>query len=123
MLASLNSTDITKLINESSYKMDSEDVYENWTDGNFREHRVIARSKISGSFEVALYGQDGYDTKKFLELWNGAVRNHIVTILVYVANEGKMRAIEAYYEIAGKSHRQLSSGKYLDILSIKLEER
>lgn len=123
MLVSLNNIDITDHISESSYKVNSEDSYENWLDGNFREHRIVTRQRISGKFEIALYGRDGWTTKKFLAEWKKATKNNVVNLVVYVCNEDRYANIEAFYEIAGKKHLQLSSGAYLDVLTVTLEER
>lgn len=123
MLVTVNNVDITKYINPKTYKMNAEKEYESWLDGNYREHRIYTRTRIEGSFEVALYGQDNMLTQDFLDLWEGAVENEIVTMLVYVQNTNKMEAIEAYFEFDGKFHREMINGNYCDILTVKITER
>lgn len=115
-------TDITKYINESSYNVNAESQYKAWEDGNAVEHRIHIRDKVKGSFQVALYGQDGMDTKAFLRNWNEGVKNNIATIMIYVTNLAENKIIEAHYSIECSSHRKLNDGRYLDILDIKLEE-
>ena len=123
MLAMVNNTDITEYINKKTYKMNAEKPYISWEDGNFREHRVYPRSKVEGSFEVALYGKNNMLTQNFLDLWNGAVDNELVTMGVFVQNTNKFEMIEAYFEIDGKTHREMINGNYCDILTIKITER
>lgn len=127
MLVSINGVDITPYINEKTYKMNADKTYETWLDGNFREHRIYTRNKITGSFDVSLYGKNGIDTDAFLDIWSGGVENEVATLLVYVQNTNKNEAIEAYYEFEGKFHRKiLSSGntdRFLDKLTIKITER
>lgn len=123
MLVSVNGVDVTEYINPKNYKMNADKPYISWEDGNFKEHRVYPRSKVKGSFEVALYGQNGMLTQNFLDLWNEAVENEIVTMLVYVQNTNKMEAIEAYFEFDGKFHREMINGNYCDILTVKITER
>lgn len=123
MLVTVNNVDITKYINPKTYKMNAEKEYESWLDGNYREHRIYTRIRIKGSFEVALYGQDNMLTQDFLDLWNDAVENEIVTMLVYVQNTNKMEAIEAFFEFDGKFHREMINGNYCDILTVKITER
>lgn len=122
MLAIVNGTDITKHINSKSYKMNSSKNYQSWLDGNYREHRIYTRSKIQGSFTVILYGQDDILTQDFIDNWNGAVDNDVVTITLYVQNTNKMETIEAYFEFDGSFHREMINGEYCDKLSIKIEE-
>lgn len=118
----VNGTDISNYINETSYKVNSSQMFTEWVDGNFVTHRKAIRKKVSGEFVVGLYGQDGMTTKEFLKLWNSAVKDGMITINLYVENEAKNEIIEAFYEIEVDSHRQLSSGEYIDLISIKLEE-
>lgn len=123
MLAEINGIDITNYINEKSYKMNAVKSYESWLDGNFHEHRIYTRTKVTGSFEVALYGKNNMLTQNFLDLWESAVSNDIVTMLVFVQNTNKMEAIEAYFEFEGKSHRKMINGNYCDVLTVKITER
>ena len=123
MLAIVNNVDITEYINPKTYSMNAEGTYESWEDGNYREHRIYIRKKIKGSFEVALYGQNNMLTQNFLDLWNGAVTNNIVTMLVYVQNTNQMEPIEAYFEFSGKFHREMINGNYCDKITIKITEK
>lgn len=123
MLVVVNGTDITDYIDKKSYKMNAEDPYESWLDGNYKEHRIYTRSKIRGSFTVTLYGQDNMDTSAFLQLWNGAVSNKVLTALVYVQNTDSNEAIEAYYSFQGTFHREMVNGLFCDKLSVTITER
>lgn len=123
MLVTINGTDITEYINPKTYKMNAEKSYESWLDGNYREHRIYTRTKVKGSFDVALYGQNNMLTQNFLDLWNGAVVNEIATMGVYVQNTNKFQMIEAYFELDGKFHREMINGNYCDVLTIKITER
>jgi hypothetical protein len=123
MLAVVNGVDITEYINTKSYKVNADKDYESWLDGNRREHRIYTRTRIEGSFEVALYGKDNMLTQNFLDLWEGAVDNEVVTMGVFVQNTNRMETIEAYYEFTGKSHRKMLNGNYCDVLTVKITER
>lgn len=123
MLVEVNGIDITEHIIKKSYSVNSESIYNSWLDGNSREHRIYTRKKVSGSFEVVLYGKGGMTTQAFLQNWNEAVQNNVVTLYVYVNNDDKMEPIEAFYEITGEDHRELNNGDYCNILTIKIEER
>lgn len=44
--------DFTDCIKLPSYNVNSEDVNEDWEDANYETHRVVARKKITGKFEM-----------------------------------------------------------------------
>ena len=123
MLVSINSVDITPDINPKTYSMNAEKAYESWQDGNYREHRIYTRTRIKGSFEVALYGQNNMTTSDFLDTWNAGVTNNIATMLVYVQNLDRNEAIQAFFEFKGTFHREMINGNYCDILKIDIVER
>lgn len=116
-------TEITDLVVVDSYKMDSSQKYESFTDGNRVEHRIITAKKIDGQFSVVLCNKNNCNLEQFIELWNSAVTNGYVTLTVYITNMGKMETINAYYTMATKTHEQLADGTYIDVLEIKVEER
>ena len=123
MLASINGFDLTPYINPKTYRMNAEDVYESWQDGNYIEHRIHTRTRIKGSFDVALYGQNGMTTTNFLNSWNEGVNNHVATMLVYVQNLGYNESIEAFFTFKGTFHRQMINNQYCDKLTIEIVER
>lgn len=123
MLAIINGVDITPYINPKTYDMNAEKEYESWQDGNYVEHRIYIRSRIKGSFDVALYGQDGMTTQSFLDTWNGGVVNNVATLEVYVQNTNQNEAIEAYFDFSGEFHREMINGNFCDVLRIKIMER
>jgi hypothetical protein len=122
MLVSVNGIDITEHIDEKSYKMNSEDYYESWKDGNNREHRIYTGDKIRGEFLLALYGKDGVDMQEFLDIWNSAVDNHVVTLGVYVQNTNTTEMIEAYYTFTSSFHRKILGGNYFDKIKVSIQE-
>lgn len=120
----VNDTDLTAHIVSGSYDISSEDQYESWKDGNFKEHRIIVTSKVSGSFDLACSNRTGSITlAEFLDLWDGAVDNGVITLGLYVPNKDKFELIEAYYEINPKDHILSGDGSFIDVFTIKLQER
>lgn len=116
-------TEITDLVVVDSYKMDSSQIYESFTDGNRVEHRIPIAEKIEGNFDVVLSRKNACDLAQFIDIWNEAVTNGYVLLTVYVTNKGKMETINAYYEMASKQHELTADGTYLDVIEIKVGER
>lgn len=48
----MGGTDYTSKIKMGTYKVNSQPVYEEWTDGNYLTHRVVTRRRLSGSFTM-----------------------------------------------------------------------
>lgn len=120
----VNGHDITNYIVEGTYKMDSEDSYVSWQDGNFLEHRIITGQKISGKFQVVCSNRANSITlSDFLLYWNNAVNNGVVTIGVYVLDTNRFEAIEAYYEIENVKHDRAGDGSFIDVLEITIKQR
>ena len=117
----VNNTDLTPYIVDGSYDVNASDTYESWQDGNFKEHRIIVTSKVSGSFKI------GCDVElslaDFLETWNGAVDNGVLTIGLYVSNKDSFEALESYFDIKNEDHILTAGGKWIDVLNIKIKER
>ena len=120
----VNETNLTPYIVDGSYKVNSDDTYESWNDGNMVEHRVIVTQKISGSFDIACSNRDGsISLSSFLTTWNAAVENGVATIGVWVPNRGSFEAIECYYEMVSKDHILSGDGSFIDVLTVSIKER
>lgn len=123
MLAKIGTTDITELINESTYKVDSTDKFESWEDGNFVEHRVYTRSQVAGSFDVVLGAVRGTTVEQFVSLLDENTTNHVLNKLaVMVNNKGVVQRIDAYYSLDVKKRRTLTDGELVTV-SVKIKER
>ena len=122
-LAIVNDVDITPYINTKTYNVNSEDMYESFENANYVETRIPTRKKVKGSFEVALWGKNDIDLAAFLQIWSGAVDDNILTIGLWIMNENRFEAIDAYYKMVSTKHAELMNGTYIDRLTITIEER
>ena len=120
----VSNTDLTPYIVDGTYKMDTKDAYESWEDGNMMEHRVVVTSKVEGSFDIGCSNRSGGITlAHFLELWADAVDNKVATIGVYVPSVNQFKAIDCYYTITSKEHILSGDGEFIDVLTVKIQER
>lgn len=120
--ATVNGVDITPYLNKKNYKIESKKESESWFDGNNVKHSIYTRSRVQGSFEIALWGKDGMDYAAFLDNWDAAVVNNIVTIGLFCLNENSFKAIQAEFEMSSKKHEKLSNGNFFDRVTIKITE-
>ena len=123
-LAVVNSTDITDYIIKDTYEVNSEPVYTSWEDANFVEHRVYVRDKVRGSFEVITFGTTPRTALvAFLNILKAATSNNVLTIGLYVENEGTFQALNCFYTVESTQHSVTDDGRYVDRAKISIEER
>lgn len=121
-LVIIDGVDISPNVKKYSIKPDKN--YKSWEDGNNVEHRIYTRTRLTGSFEVWLCGVGDYlSLDDFLELWNGAVNNNVITLGLYDQTSNSVKAVNAYFDILPSSHRELSEGLYFDVLKIEVDEK
>ena len=123
-LAVVNSTDITDYIIKDTYEVNSEPVYTSWEDANYVEHRVYVRDKVRGSFEVITFGTTPRTALvAFLNILKAATSNNVLTIGLYVENEGTFQALNCFYTVESTQHAVTKDGRYVDRAKISIEER
>lgn len=122
MLATVNGIDITKYIIKDTYDVNAEPVYESWTDGNFREHRIQIRDRVKGSFDVIFFDDDNTAYQNFLTLLDSATDIDRLTIGLFVLNKSMFQAFEVYYKITAAQHAETSDGRIVNKMSIEIEE-
>ena len=123
-LAVVDSTDITDYIIKDTYEVNSEPVYTSWEDANYVEHRVYVRDKVRGSFEVITFGTTPRTALvAFLDILKAATSNNVLTIGLYVENEGTFQALNCFYTVESTQHSVTDDGRYVDRAKISIEER
>lgn len=122
ILASIAGTDITKYIIKDTYDVNTEPVYESWEDGNFHEHRIYIRDRLTGSFDVIFFDDDNGAYQNFLTLLASATTNRRLSIGLYVVNDSHFGAYEVYYTIKGQQHAETTDGRMVNKMTFELEE-
>lgn len=122
VLAVVASTDISKYIIKNTYDVNSAPIYESWTDGNFHEHRVYSRDRVTGSFDVIFFDDDNGAYQDFLTLLASATNNRLLTIGLFVVNESRFDAFNVYYTITAAQHAETTDGRMVNKMTINLEE-
>lgn len=122
MLFSIDGIDLTPYINETTYQAYSDVEFVQWKDGNYNKHRLDVSSKVNCSFSIALYGKNGINTAKFLEIINNNVKGNKLTVKIFVQNENRIKLCEVFYSIKPAAHRISDVGTVVDIFNVELEE-
>lgn len=101
-LFTIGSTDLTKYEDKDSHAVNRADVYTSWTDGNWNDHRVIARTRVSGS--VVLNFKTDAEYSAFITLLTSARNaNGYYPITVWCSNTKTTESINAFLDVAGET--------------------
>lgn len=98
----INTTDLTKWEDTTQHDVNRQDVWKEWTDANWTTHRVIARTRITGS--VVLNFARETDWTNFLTLLSSA-RNAAgyYPVTVWCSNTGTSETINAFLDVSGET--------------------
>lgn len=121
MLFEVSNTDFTPFIISKSYKMNQQDSYEEWTDGNGITHRNVYRSKISGSFEMKFINRAAYGS--FLSALSTVKTDGYHTVTVFVNNTLSPQTIEAFITIEPSMTAQYTNIPEFEQFNVKVVQR
>lgn len=120
-LLKINNVDFTKYINESTYKMNSESVYEEYTDANFRIHKSEYRTRITGEFMICFTTISDYND--FLDALRAASDGSLVTATVYVGgNVNDIATSNFYFNLKSDKTVKINQSHVLSKLAVIVEE-
>ena len=95
----IGTTDISSYIDIQTYAVNREDVYEEWTDGNWVLHREIARTRRSGTFQVGF--SKAADFASFMALLSSAkTADGYYSVSAYISNTGSSDTFDAYLDVS-----------------------
>lgn len=120
MLFTVNSVDFTSYIVSPSYKVNKQDTFETWVDGNGISHRAIYRTKISGTFEIKFVSPTKYSN--FLTALSAVKTNGYYPVTLYVNNTLASETINAFVTIEPAMTAQYSSGPEVEKFTVKVEQ-
>lgn len=99
-LFTIGTTDLTKWERTEEHDVNRADVYETWTDGNWVDHRVIARTRITGKVVLSFSRQS--DLSAFITLLSSQRdAEGFYPITVWCSNTNTTETLNAYLDVAG----------------------
>lgn len=118
----IGASDWTPWEDIQSHDVQREDVYETWTDGNWIDHRVIARTRISG--KVKLGFDRAVDFAAFAaQLDSARDAEGFYAITVYCQNTGTMETVNAFLDVSTEAKWDLINGRQWQVATIKITGR
>ena len=99
-LFTINTTDLTAYEDKTKHKVNREDLFEEWVDGNWITHREISRTRVSGSVELTFARET--DFSNFMSLLTTARNaNGYYPITVWCSNTNTSENINAFLDVSG----------------------
>ena len=118
----IDGNDLTGFADIQNYSVNQNDVYQNWTDGNWIEHRDVVRRRVEG--EVKLGFAKAADFAAFTALLISARQTGgWYPVTVYVNNTGAVMDIEAFLEVKGAGKWDLKNGRQWVVQTIQITQR
>ena len=121
-IGSSSSGDLSAFADIQNYDVNKTDVYQEWTDGNWIDHREIVRTRIQGT--VTLGFKKTSDWNAFVALLN-ATRNAAgyFPITLWVNNTATSETIDAFLDLAGSGKWDLVNSRFWRVITISVTQR
>lgn len=118
----IGSTDVSEYLDIQSYSMNSTDVYDTWTDGNWIDHRVVTRQRIAGKVKAGFASEA--DHAAFLALLESAKdAESVCTVTAYVNNKGAAATFSAFIDTDGEGRWDLINGRQWLVVNLTITGR
>lgn len=118
----IGSTDLTAYADIQNYNINKADVFQNWTDGNWVDHRDMVRTRITGSVKLGFKTAASWSA--FLTLLTSQ-RNAAgyYPVTVYVNNTGTTETIDAFLDMTNVTKWDLVNGRFWRVQTVNITQR
>lgn len=114
--------DMTGAADVQNFNLNQEELYQEWTDGNWVDHRAVVRTRISGS--VALGFRSEAALQAFLTAFAAARKEDgTVHLKSYVNNVETVCDYYAFVDISGAGKWDLVNGRQWQTLALSIKEK
>ena len=118
----IGSTDCSAWVDKQSYEMNSEDVFETWTDANWVDHRVVVRQRIRG--KVKLGFSSAADFATFTALLSSARQaDGYYNVTAYVNNTGATATFNAFIDPTDENKWDLLNSRQWQVQTLTITGR
>lgn len=121
-LFKIGATDLTQFEDAEKHVVNREDLFEEWVDGNYIQHRSLSRTQISGTVVLKFVRETDYSS--FLTLLSTARdAEGFYTITVWCSNTGSAETIDAFLDITGETKWDVTAPIKFHGVTIQIVER
>lgn len=121
-IGSSSTGDLSAFADIQNYDVNKVDVFQEWTDGNWINHRDIVRTRIQGT--VTLGFKTVTDWNAFVSLLN-ANRDEAgyFAVTVWVNNTATSETINAFLDLVGSGKWDLVNNRFWRVITISVTQR
>lgn len=118
----IGSTDLSQYADIQNYSINQADVFQNWTDGNWVDHRDMVRTRITGT--ILLGFKTAASWSAFLALLTSQ-RNAAgyYPVTVYVNNTGTTETIDAFLDMTNATKWDLVNDRFWRVQTVTVTQR
>lgn len=115
----IGSTDCSQWVDKQTYAINSEDVYETWTDANWVDHRVIVRQRVRGTVKLGF--ASAVDFASFTALLESARQaDGFYSVTAYVSNTGATVTFDAYIDAKDETKWDLANSRQWHVQTLTI---
>lgn len=121
-LFKISTTDLTKWEDTSKHSVNRADVFEEWVDGNWVTHRVIARTRVAGKVTLSFSREADYAA--FVALLTSA-RNAdgYYPVTVWCSNTNTTETINAFLDVSGDTKFDVTAPIKHNTVTVEITQR
>lgn len=118
----IGTTDLSAYADIQNYNVNKEDIYQEWTDGNWIARREIERTRITGTLQLGFKTSSSWSD--FLALLAEQKTDAgYYPVTVYVNNTGTTETINAFLDMTNTSRWDLVNDRFWRVQEINIYER
>lgn len=118
----IGSTDLTDYADIQNYNVNQEDVFEEWTDGNYVTHRVVTRTRISGTVKLGF--KDAVAWAAFQTLLTSQRNiNGYYPVTLYVNNTGDTVTTNVFLDTTNATKWDMVNSKFWRVQTVTITQR
>lgn len=121
-LFKIGTTDLTPWEKTEAHAVNREDVFETWTDGNWIDHRVIVRTRITGTVVLSFWKAADYAAFMTL-LTTQRDAEGFYPVTVWCANTNTTETLNAYLDIVGETRFDVTAPIKHNTVTIQITGR
>lgn len=118
----IGATDLTPWEDIQNHDVNREDVYETWTDGNWVDHRVVVRTRITGKISLGFAKAADFAAFQAL-LISARDAEGYYPITVYCANTGTSETVNAYLDTSGADKWDRTNSRQWQVVTVEITGR
>lgn len=121
-LFKIGPADFTPWEQTDKHVLNRVDVYESWTDGNWTDHRVIARTRFEGSVVLSFSRTVNY-TAFLNTLEQRRTPDGYYYVSVYCSDTGQLESFAAFLDVEGATKFDVTCPRIHQTITVNITER